>query len=104
MVYGYYSPRWQWFPFDQALVRIVAPDQVLPANLGYAALQAVGFVSSGPGWACAAALVLLLLSLPVRRWRLRRRTEHATSLLVTELLAPSDACDCVVIPTVGTNR
>ena len=34
---------------SEALVRIVAPDQVLPANLGYAALQAVGFVSSGPG-------------------------------------------------------
>jgi hypothetical protein len=71
--------RRQWFPFDQALVRIVPPDQVVQANLGYYALQAVSFVSSGPGWACDAALVLLL-SLAVRRWRPRHRTEHAASL------------------------
>jgi hypothetical protein len=76
---GFYSPRRQWFPFDQALVRIVPPDQVVQANLGYYALQAVSFVSSGPGWACDAALVLLL-SLAVRRWRPRHRTEHAASL------------------------
>jgi hypothetical protein len=80
MVYGFYSPRRQWFPFDQALVRIVAPDQVVQANLGYYAGQAVSFVSSGPGWACDAALVLLLLSLPVRRWKPWRRTQRAPSL------------------------
>ena len=80
MVYGFYSPRRQWFPFDQALVRIVPPGQVVQANLGYYAGQAISFVSSGPGWACDAALVLLLVYLPARRWRPRRRTEHAASL------------------------
>jgi hypothetical protein len=79
MVYGFYSPRRQWFPFDQALVRIVPPDQVVQANLGYEAMRVVTFFSSGPGWACDAALVLLLLSLPARRWRPWRRTEHAAS-------------------------
>jgi hypothetical protein len=79
MVYGFYSPRRQWFPFDQALVRIVPPDQVVQANLGYYGLRVLNFVSSGPGWACDAALVLGLLSLALRRWRPWHRTEHAAS-------------------------
>src|SRR5205823_8535282 len=39
-VYGFLQRTHSWFPFDNVLVRIVPPDQVLEANLGYYVLRA----------------------------------------------------------------
>lgn len=71
VVYGYDAHTGQWIPFDKALVHIVAPGQVLQANLGYYALRALDVVMSGLLWLIDAALILLVLYVLISRRRRR---------------------------------
>ena len=73
VVYGFDARTRTWFPFDKALVRIVPPDQVLQANLGYYALRALDVVMSGVMWLIDAVLILLVLLVVRSRLRARRR-------------------------------
>ncbi len=68
-----------WFQFDNALLRVVAPTQVLQANLGYYALRALDVVMSSLLWLFDAALVLLVLFVFVGRSRTRRRGRPGTN-------------------------
>jgi hypothetical protein len=74
-VYGFSQRTHSWFPFDNVLVRIVPPDQVVQANLGYYALRALDVVMSGVMWLIDAALILLL----VIALRSRRRRREPTT-------------------------
>ena len=88
-VYGF-SPRTHgWFPFDNVLVRIVPPGQVLQANLGYYALRALDVVMSGVMWLIDAALILLVLI--ALRSRLRARRREPTACGGAAAPAPPDA-------------
>jgi hypothetical protein len=77
VVYGFDARTRTWFPFDKALVRIVRPDQVLQANLGYYALRALDVVMSGVMWLIDAVLILLVLLALRSRLRGRRREPTA---------------------------
>ena len=72
-VYGFSRRTHSWFPFDNVLVRIVPPDQVFQANLGYYALRALDVVMSGVMWLIDAVLILLVLIALRSRLRTRRR-------------------------------
>jgi hypothetical protein len=76
-VYGFVPRTHSWFPFDNVLVRIVPPDQVLQANLGYYVLRALDVVMSGVMWLIDAALILLVLIALRSRLRARRREPTA---------------------------
>lgn len=76
LVYGYSKATRSWSLFDTALVRIVAPDEVLWANLGYYALRALDIVMSGLMWLIDAVLVALVLYVVVHQ---RRRRKAAPS-------------------------
>jgi hypothetical protein len=76
-VYGFAQPTHSWFPFDNVLVRVVPPDQVLQANLGYYILRALDVVMSGVMWLIDAALILLVLIALRSRLRTRRREPTA---------------------------
>jgi hypothetical protein len=76
-VYGFTPRTHDWFPFDNVLVRIVPPDQVLQANLGYYALRALDVVMSGVMWLIDAALILLVVLALRSRLRARRREPTA---------------------------
>ena len=71
-VYGYATATHSWFPFDNALVRIVPPGQLLQANLGYYALRALDVVMSGFMWVIDALLVGLVLYIVVSQRRRRK--------------------------------
>ncbi len=73
VVSGFDRGAHRWFQFDNALLRIVSPAQVLQANLGYYALRALDVVMSSLLWLFDAALVLLVLAMVVGRSRARRR-------------------------------
>ncbi len=70
-VFGYDRGARGWFTFDQALVHVVPPDQVLRANLGYQILQGVTALS-GVTWPIDGALILAVLVLLVHRARVAR--------------------------------
>jgi PKD domain len=76
-VYGFAQRTHSWFPFDNVLVRIVPPAQVVQANLGYYALRALDVVMSGVMWLIDAALILLVLIALRSRLRSRRREPTA---------------------------
>lgn len=72
MVYGLSAATRSWFPFDRVLLRVVAPGQVLQANLGYYALRALDVIMSSLMWLIDAALILLVLFAVLHRLRSRR--------------------------------
>ncbi len=76
-VYGYAKATHSWFPFDNALLRIVPPGQVLQANLGYYALRALDVAMSGFMWVIDALLVGLVLYIVVSQRR--RKASPAAS-------------------------
>jgi PKD domain len=76
-VYGFAPRTHSWFPFDNVLVRIVPPDQVLQSNLGYYVLRALDVVMSSVMWLIDAALILLVLIALRSRLRARRREPTA---------------------------
>jgi hypothetical protein len=65
-----------WFTFDSVLVRIVPPDQVFQANLGFYALNALDFAVPGLLWLVDAGLVIGALYLVVLTWRGRRSAQR----------------------------
>lgn len=77
VVYGYSATLRSWFPFDNALVHVVPPGQLLQANLGYYALRALDAIVSGLIWLIDAALVLFVAYVVLHRWRSRRASDQA---------------------------
>lgn len=59
-IYAFSQRTHRWFPFDNVAVRIVPPDQMFQANLGYYTLRAVDIVVSGLFWIIDALAALLL--------------------------------------------
>lgn len=82
-VYGFSKATKSWFPFDQALVRIVPPDQVLQANLGYYALRAFDVVMSGVMWLIDALIVAFVGYVVIKRRRARRTAPAGTTAEAT---------------------
>jgi hypothetical protein len=79
-IWGRYSltaGAWHWLPFDSVLLRIVPPEQVVRANLGYWLLSALQFLFSEWVWGCDALLLLLIGAAVFWPWfggRHRRRS------------------------------
>ncbi len=69
-VAGFSPGTHSWYIFDRALVRVVPPDQLLQANLGYYTLRVLDVVMSSLVWLLDAALVALVLYVVyVKRFR-----------------------------------
>lgn len=80
VVSGYNAATRSWFAFDQAVLRIVPPGQVLQANLGYYALRALDVAVSSLMWGIDALLILLVLYVVVGRRRGRRSRPGQTEI------------------------
>lgn len=85
-IYGFDAATRSWFSFDRALVHIVPPGQVLQANLGYYALQALSFAMSGLMWGIDALLILMVLYIVAGRWKQRQRRSSQTAKASTRQL------------------
>lgn len=59
-VFGFDARAKQWARFDSALVHVVAPGQLLQANLGYQTLGVIDVIVNGLSWVVNVALVALI--------------------------------------------